>query len=275
MNPEFTGNDRVALTIEDNGVARVTLTRGDKLNALDPAMFEALLAAGQALFDLPGLRCVVLAGEGKGFSAGLDLATFQAVLGGPDTDRGALPLAQRTHGNANGFQQAALQWRKLPVPVIAAVHGVCFGGALQIAGGADVRVVAPGARLAVMEMKWGIVPDMGGFALWRGCVRDDVLRELTYTNREFSGEEALAMGFATMIDADPLQRALAMAQDIANRSPTAIRAAKSLFNRSADLPLDDILAAESFEQARLLGSRNQLEAVMSQAEKRAAVFVDP
>ncbi|MBV1690559.1 crotonase/enoyl-CoA hydratase family protein [Novosphingobium sp. G106] len=270
MNHEFAANDRVALTIEEDGVARATLTRGDKLNALDPAMFEALLATGRALFDMPGLRCVVLSGEGKAFSAGLDLATFETILGGD-----ALPLAQRTHGNANGFQQAALQWRKLPVPVIAAVHGVCFGGALQIAGGADVRIVAPDARLAVMEMKWGIVPDMGGFALWRGCVRDDVLRELTYTNREFSGEEALALGFATLVDADPLARALAIARDIARRSPTAIRAAKSLFNRRADLPLDDILAAESFEQARLLGSRNQLEAVMSQAEKRAAVFVDP
>ena len=270
MSHEFAANDRVSLTIEDDGVARVTLTRGDKMNALDLAMFEALLATGQALFDMPGLRCVVLSGEGKAFSAGLDLSTFEAALGGE-----ALPLVQRTHGNANGFQQAAMQWRKLPVPVIAAVHGVCFGGALQIAGGADVRVVAPGARLAVMEMKWGIVPDMGGFALWRGCVREDVLRELTYTNREFSGEEALALGFATLVDADPLARALAMAQDIARRSPTAIRAAKSLFNRSADLPLDDILAAESFEQARLLGSRNQLEAVMSQTGKRPAVFVDP
>jgi enoyl-CoA hydratase/carnithine racemase len=270
MNHEFAANDRVALTIEDEGVARVMLTRGDKLNALDLAMFDALLAVGQALFAMPGLRCVVLSGEGKAFSAGLDLATFETVLNGD-----SLPLAQRTHGNANGFQQAAMQWRKLPVPVIAAVHGVCFGAALQIAGGADVRVVAPGARLAVMEMKWGIVPDMGGFALWRGCVRDDVLRELTYTNREFSGEEALAFGFATLVDADPQQRALAMARDIARRSPTAIRAAKSLFNRSADLPLDEILAAESFEQARLLGSRNQLEAVMSQAERRPAVFVDP
>jgi enoyl-CoA hydratase/carnithine racemase len=270
MNHEFAANDRVALAIEQDGVARVTLTRGDKLNALDPAMFDALIAVGQALFDMPGLRCVVLCGEGKGFSAGLDLATFETILGGD-----ALPLAQRTHGNANGFQQAAMQWRKLPVPVIAAVHGVCFGGALQIAGGADIRVVAPDARLAVMEMKWGIVPDMGGFALWRGCVRDDVLRELTYANREFSGEEALAYGFATLVDADPLARALDIARGIASRSPTAIRAAKSLFNRSADLPLDEILAAESFEQARLLGSRNQLEAVMSQAERRAAVFVDP
>jgi enoyl-CoA hydratase/carnithine racemase len=270
MNVEFAANDRVSLTFEQEGVALVTLTRGDKLNALDPPMFAALLGVGQALFDMPGLRCVVLVGEGRAFSAGLDLATFETGFG-----EDALPLTQRTHGNANGLQQAALQWRKLPVPVIAAVHGVCFGGALQIAGGADIRVVAPCARLAVMEMKWGLVPDMGGFALWRGCVREDVLRELTYTNREFSGEEALAWGFATIADADPLARALALSQDIAGRSPTAIRAAKSLFNRSADLPLDEILSAESIEQQRLLGTRNQIEAMLSQSEKRPARFVDP
>jgi len=263
-------SDRVGATIDADGVARVTLTRGDKLNALDPAMFDALIAVGQALFDLPGLRSVVLSGEGKAFSAGLDLATFEEALGGA-----AAPLTQRTHGNANRFQQAALVWRKLPVPVIAAVHGVCFGGALQIAGGADIRVVAPEARLAVLEMKWGIVPDMGGFALWRGCVRDDVLRKLTYTNREFSGEEALAFGFATVVDANPVARAMALAQDIAQRSPNAVRAAKSLFNRSTELSLDDILVAESFEQQRLLGTRNQIEAMMSQTEKRPANFVDP
>jgi enoyl-CoA hydratase/carnithine racemase len=234
-------------------------------------MFDALLDAGRVLFDLPGLRCVVLSGEGKGFCAGLDLGTFKDMLEGAE----ALPLTQRTHGNANRFQQAALQWRKLQVPVIAAVHGVCFGGGLQIAGGADMRIVAPDARLAVMEMKWGLVPDMGHFALWGGCVRDDVLRELTYTNREFSGEEALGYGFATVVDSDPTARALTLARDIAQRSPTAIRAAKSLFNRSPDLPLDEILAAESFEQQRLLGSRNPIEAVTSQAEKRPARFVGP
>lgn len=270
MNFEFTTNDRVSLAIEQDCVARVTLTRGDKLNALDPAMFAALLGVGQALFDMPGLRCVVLTGEGRAFSAGLDLATFESGLG-----EGALPLTQRTHGNANGLQQAALQWRKLPVPVIAAVHGICFGGALQIAGGADIRVVAPDARLAVMEMKWGIVPDMGGFALWRGCVREDLLRELTYTNREFSGVEALAYGFATIVDDDPAARAMVLAHDIARRSPTAMRAAKSLFNRSADLASDEILAAESIEQQRLLGTRNQIEAVRSEAERRPARFVDP
>lgn len=270
MNHEFAANDRVALTIEEEGVARVTLMRGDKLNALDPAMFDALLAVGQALFDMPGLRCVVLAGEGRAFSSGLDLSTFEEALAGEGP-----PLTQRSHGNANRFQQAALQWRKLPMPVIAAVHGVCFGGGLQIAGGADIRVIAPDARLAVLEMKWGIVPDMGGFALWRASVREDVLRALTYTGREFSGEEALALGFATILDVDPLARALSLAQEIACRSPTAVRAAKSLFNRASDLPLDEILAAESFEQQRLFGTRNQIEAVVSQTEGRPPRFADP
>jgi enoyl-CoA hydratase/carnithine racemase len=267
MKHESAPGDRVRLALDEHGVAQVTLTRGDKLNALDLAMFDALLAAGAALLDRPGLRCVVLAGEGRGFSAGLDLEAFGAVLGDA-------ALVARSHGNANRFQQAALLWRKLPVPVIAAVHGVCFGGALQIAGGADIRVVSPESRLAVMEMRWGLIPDMGGFALWRGRVREDVLRELTYTHREFSGEEAHALGFATLLDADPLARALALARTIAARSPEAVRAAKRLFEHGAALPLDAILSAESIEQQQLIGTPNQIEAVASQRERRAARFVD-
>lgn len=270
MNHHFVPNDRVSLALDDSGVAQVRLTRSGKLNALDPAMIEGLLDAGQALFDMHGLRCVVIAGEGASFCAGLDLASFEEALG-PE----APPLAQRTHGNANRFQQVAMQWRKLPVPVVAAVHGACMGGGLQIAGGADLRVVTPDARLAVLEMRWGIVPDMGGFALWRGLVRDDVLRELTYTNRQFCGEEAVALGFATMVDADPLARANTIAHEIAARSPTAIRAAKALFNRYQDLPVDEILQEESFAQQRLLGTRNQIEAVRSELEGRPPQFVDP
>ena len=269
MKHEFRENDRVRLTVEADGVAQVRLTRDAKLNALDRPMFAALIEVGQALFEIPGLRAVVLAGEGRAFCAGLDLA----AMGSPNVSDG--PLTERTYGNANLFQQVALQWRKLPVPVIAAVHGVCFGGGLQIAGGADIRVVAPDARLAVMELKWGIVPDMGGFALWRGLVREDVLRLLTYTHGEFSGAEALRDGFATLVDEDPLARATAIATEIAARSPHAIRSAKSLFNRSPDLPLDQILAAESVEQQRLLGTRNQTEAEASQMERRPGRFVDP
>lgn len=269
MNYTFPANDRVSLDLSEDGIAIVTLTRAEKRNALDPDMFTALVQAGQALFDQPGLRCVVLTGDGPSFCAGLDLATFQDALDGQ-----AVPLTQRTHGNANLYQQAALQWRKLPVPVIAAVQGVCFGGGLQIAAAADIRVVAPNARLAVMEMRWGIIPDMGGFALWRGLVREDVLRELTYTHREFSGEEAVALGFATHADPDPLARALTIAREIAARSPAAICAAKALFNRALDMTTDEILREESLSQHKLIGSRNQMEAVLGQLEGRTPVFSD-
>ena len=262
--------DRVTIAVDAEGVAQVRLVRTDKLNAIDGAMVEALIAAGSALHGWPGLRAVVLAGEGRAFCAGLDLA---AMAGNSFIDEA--PLAERTHGNANRFQHIAVQWRKLPVPVIAAVHGICFGGGLQIAAGADIRVAAPDASLSVMEVKWGLVPDMGHYALWRGLVRDDVLRELTYTHREFSGEEAARLGFATHADTDPLARATAIAREIAANSPTAVRAAKSLSNHAAEHGFDAILVAESIEQQHLIGSRNQLEAVASQMQRRRGDFVDP
>ena len=263
-----TKSGRVSLTRDDSGVAHLRLTRADKMNALDPAMIDALLDAGAELSAMPGLRCVVLSGDGRAFCAGLDLAS----LGGGGAD--LLALSERSHGNANRFQQIAVQFRKLPVPVIAAVHGICFGGGLQIAAGADIRLVAPETRLSVMEMKWGIVPDMGHFALWRGRVREDILRELTYTHREFSGADAAAMGFATQSITDPLACAEALAAEIASKNPDAIRAAKALFNRSADASFDEILLAESVAQHGLLGTGNQIEAVRSQMAGRKGAFID-
>ncbi|MEH6684540.1 MAG: crotonase/enoyl-CoA hydratase family protein [Qipengyuania sp.] len=261
-------NDRVSIDLADNGVAQVRFTRGDKMNALDPAQFEAVLAAGEALRDMPGLRVAVLSGEGRAFCAGLDTSSF----GGEPA--GSAALVERTHGNANRAQEAAMTWRKCPVPVIAAVHGVCFGGGLQIASGADIRVVHPQTRMAVMEMKWGLVPDMGGYALWRGLVRDDALRELTYTNREFIGEEALQLGFATMLDEDPLAKANALAETIANKNPQAIRGAKRLFRVMHEEGEDAILLAESEEQDGIIRQPNQIEAVMAEMQKRAPVFTD-
>lgn len=262
-------HDRVSVTM-DGHVAHVLLDRADKLNALDDAMMDALIAAGQHLHGEKGVRCVVLSGAGRAFCAGLDLAAMTRLDQWEET-----PLTVRTHGNANRPQQAAMVWRKLPVPVIAAVHGVCYGGGLQIASGADIRIVDPDARLAIMEMRWGIVPDMGGYALWRGNVRDDILRELAYTHREFSGEQAVALGFATHADASPLARAMALAHDIAGKNPHAIRAAKSLSNRAPDLDLDQLLMAESHAQHELLGSANQREAVRAGMEKRQPDFLDP
>ena len=266
---DFPANDRVSIDLNEQGVAQVRLTRADKMNALDPQMFEAIIQAGRALHSMKGLRAVVLSGEGKSFCAGLDTASFVADLS-PD----APPLTERTYGDSNKFQQVATQWRKLPVPVICAIHGVCFGGGMQIASGADIRIAAPDARMAIMEMKWGLVPDMGGYALWRGLVRDDVLRELIYTNREFTGSEALTLGLATHLDTNPRERALAIARTIAMKNPHAIRAAKRLHAGMFERGTDAILMEESIEQHAIMRSRNQVEAVMAEMERREPNFED-
>jgi enoyl-CoA hydratase/carnithine racemase len=267
----ITSGDRVTIEIAD-GVAEVTLNRPDKLNALDPAMFEAIIAAGEGLSRTVGLRAVVLAGAGKGFCAGLDKDTFASIIAGGAPALG--DLAKRTRGLANDFQQAAYVWRTLPVPVIAAIYGVALGGGFQIALGADIRYVAPDARLAIMEIKWGIVPDMAGIALMRELAPSDVIRELAMTGRIFSGAEALTYGFATNLHADPLAAARSTAREIAARSPDAVRAIKRLLNASTDADSAAILLAESREQAALIGSPNQIEAVRAGMEGRPGRFAD-
>jgi enoyl-CoA hydratase/carnithine racemase len=270
--PSSPPGDRVKVEIAD-GVAEVTLNRPDKLNALDPAMFEAIIAAGEELGRAPGLRAIVLTGAGKGFCAGLDKETFAAIAAGGGGPTPA-ELAKRTHGLANDYQQVAYVWRTLAVPVIAAIHGVALGGGFQIALGADIRYVAPDARLSILEIKWGLVPDMGGVALMRELARADVIRELSLTGRVFSGAEALAYGFATSLHADPLAAARATAREIAARSPDAVRALKRLLNLASDADTAAILLAESKEQAALIGSPDQIEAVRAGIEGRPGRFAD-
>ncbi|KPF64651.1 crotonase/enoyl-CoA hydratase family protein [Porphyrobacter sp. AAP60] len=265
----MTANDRVAIELGEDGVAEVRFVRADKMNALDPEMFQRIIEAGSILQRMKGLRAVVLSGEGRAFCAGLDLSNFSRK---PAEDEPS--LTERTYGNANKFQQVSMQWRKLPVPVIAALHGVCFGGGLAIASGADIRIAHPDTRMSIMEMKWGLVPDMGGYALWRGLVRDDVLRELIYTNREFTGAEAQTLGLATYIDENPRERALAIARTIAGKNPHAIRAAKRLNAAMIDRETDAILLEESIEQHGIMRTPNQVEAVMSEMERRKPNFGD-
>lgn len=256
---------RVTMTVADH-VAQVRLSRPDKMNAIDPAMFDALIAAIDTLRDRRDVRCVVLSGEGRGFCAGLDMASMAA--GGGDID-----LTTRTHGDANRVQQVAWGWRTLPMPVIAATHGIAFGGGLQILAGADVRIAAPGSRFAILEAKWGLVADMAGFALWRD-VRGDVLRELAFTAREFDAAEALAAGFVTRIADDPHAAATALAHRIAARSPAAVRAAKRLANLSDEADASTILTAESAEQRALLGASDQREAVRAGLASEEPMFGD-
>jgi len=272
MQGERSPSDRVTIEVAE-GVAEVTLNRPDKLNALDPAMFDAIIAAGERLSRTAGLRAVVLAGAGNGFCAGLDKASFAAMAGGGARQRFD-DIVARTHGIANVWQQAAYLWRMLPVPVIAAIHGVAFGGGFQIALGADIRYVAPDTRLAILEIKWGLVPDMAGIALMRTLARSDVVRELAMTGRVFSGAEALTYGFATGVHDDPLAAARSTAKEIAARSPGAVRAIKRLVNAASDNDAAAILVAESKEQATLIGSPNQIEAVHAGMEGRPGRFAD-
>ena len=267
--------DRVRIEIDQHGIADVCLVRGDKMNALDFAMFDALTAAITRLKVEKGLRVVVLHGEGKAFCAGLDMGRMAKLNNGePGATRDLRP---RGHGIANAPQFVGLGWREIPVPVIAAVHGVAFGGGLQVALGADIRLVTADLKMSVMEIKWGLVPDMAGVVLMRGLVRDDHARELTYTGRIVLGDEAVQLGLATRVCADPLAEARAMAHALAQRSPSALRADKRLMNASSQVLADSaraLLQAESDEQVALMGQPNQLEAVRANLEKRAPVFVD-
>ena len=259
--------DRVTITMLEDGIADVRLVRADKMNALDAAMFSAIAEAIDRLKATAGLRVVVLSGEGKAFCAGLDLAAMQS--GGSGID-----LLARNHGIANLAQYVAWGWRELDVPVIAAAHGVAFGGGFQIFSGADIRIAHPDTRMAIMEAKWGLVPDMAGFPLWRTMVRDDILRELSYTNREFSGAKGKELGFVTHVVDDPRAAALELAKVIAIKNPHAIRGIKRLSNLTAHADDATILLAETTEQLKVIRKPNQVEAVMAEMQKRKPVFED-
>jgi enoyl-CoA hydratase/carnithine racemase len=268
--------ERVAVAVKD-GVADVKLNRAEKLNALDNAMFEALIETGRKLAGDRSVRAVVLSGEGRAFCAGLDFSGFAAMAGGDVSDASPRrnPLEREPGQPANFAQSAGYVWIQLPVPVIAAVHGVAYGGGLQIALGADIRVVAPDARLSVREIQWGLIPDMSGTQTLRHLLRQDVARELTYTGRIVSGTEALELGLATRVSERPYEDALELAGEIAGRSPDAIRAAKQLLTAAPVVSVEEGLLLEEKLQRTLIGGRNQVEAVQANMQKRAPEFTDP
>lgn len=260
------------VTETHNGIAVVTLNRPQKLNALDLEMFQAIAAAAEALANERSVRVVVLRGAGRSFCAGLDVSAFAAMAAG---QAGAGLLSRKDGQVGNLAQRVAWAWQELPVPVIAAVHGVAFGGGLQIALGADIRIVSPTAQLSVMEIQWGLIPDMSGTQTLRHLVRLDVAKELTFTGRIVSGTEAVTLGLATRSADDPFAAATALAGDIAARSPDAIRAAKTLWNAAVRSSVEQGLALEEKIQLSLIGRPNQLEAVRAKLEKRAPQFHDP
>ena len=270
-------SDRVLVDVRD-GVADARLNRAEKMNALDVEMFQRLQEAADEIAKDSSVRAVVLSGEGRCFCAGLDMSSFAAMAGGGSSERGGSgPLLTQTQAEspANFAQRAAWAWQELPVPVIAALHGVALGGGLQVALGADIRLVAPDARLSVLEIKWGLIPDMSATQTLRRLVRLDVAKELTFSGRMVSGTEAVELGLATRVADDPKAAAMELAREIASKSPDAIRAGKELLNQSVQLDLREGLSLEERFQRGLIGSENQVEAVKSNLERREPNFKDP
>ena len=259
---------RVTLSIE--GVtAIVRLNRPDKHNGMDISMIEALLATAKQLKKNRDIRAVILTGEGPSFCAGID--TKSMFSGGPMSAVLAfLPLLKPA---ANKYQNVSLVWRTLSVPVIAAIHGNCFGAGIQLALGADIRIATPDAKLSVMEAKWGLIPDMGGMVTLRDHLPRDVAFELTVTGRVLAASEAQALGLVTRIEADPLAAARALAAQIATRSPDASAAAKRLFRESWSASEYRVLAAERRWQLRMLLGKNQRIASLRNTGKPDAAYL--
>jgi enoyl-CoA hydratase/carnithine racemase len=267
-------NDRVSYSVE-NHIAHIRLIRTDKMNALDDAMISALIEAGEQLKADKSVRCAILSGEGRAFCAGLDMANFSRMAsgGGPSvTGKKSGRLAERTHGITNRPQHCAWVWREAPVPVIAAVHGVALGGGFQIMCGADIRYAAKDTRFSIMEIRWGLIPDMGTTHVMARLAREDKLKELALTGRIFEAPEAYETGFVTRVCDDPLAAAQETAELIAAKNPDAIVGIKELFNSQADRFAPEMLMQESVLQDDIIGATNQIEAVMAELEKRPAKY---
>lgn len=260
-------SDFVSLRVDDH-VAHVQLNRPSKHNALSYEMFGQIAEAGDRISADRSVRAVVLSGAGENFCAGIDTGIF-----GADFDF-ATALEPVDPSPANVFQRAAYVWREVPVPVVCAVHGAAFGAGLQLALGADIRLASPSASVSIMEVKWGLIPDLALSVLARYVSPQDKLRELAYTGRVLGADEALAAGLLTAVAEDPLAKAQETATAIAGRSPDAIRAMKRLFNEAWEMSPADSLRLEASLQIGVMGGENQREAVAANIQKRVPEFRD-
>ena len=265
-------SDLVTIDIQ-NGIADVRLNRAEKYNALSQDMFDAIIEAGQALASADDVSAVVLSGNGRGFCAGLDMASFASMSGGPRKPKSdADSLLAKDERPENRAQRPAMVWKQLPMPVISSLHGVVFGGGCQIALGTDIRIAAPDIKMSIMEIKWGLVPDMSITQTLRDIMPMDVAKELTFTGRILNGEQAKEVGLVTRVANDPLAAAMELAEEIAGKNPDAVRAGKALYEQAWHADARTGLELEAALQAQLIGTANQIEAVKANFEKRAPAF---
>ena len=258
-------SDLVTIDI-NNHVADVRLNRPEKMNALSWDMFDAITAAGQSLVENRDVRAIVLSGEGRSFCAGMDLENFSS---GGMSD----PFGDGRGGNwPNYYQAPAYIWKSIPAPVICALHGAAYGGGFQIAMGADIRIAHPDTKLSLMEIKWGLIPDMSASQTLRDLVPLDVAKELAFTGRVVNGQEAKDIGLVTSVNENPLESALEMAAVIASKNPDAVARSKYMFESTWRGDNLQGLAEEERLQTPVLMSPNQVESVMAAVEGRDANF---
>jgi enoyl-CoA hydratase/carnithine racemase len=264
-------NGVVRVTLGEDGLAEVCLNRPEKKNAWSLDMFDALAEAADRLAGEAGLRAVILRGEGGCFSSGLDLTVMQGFARDMEGLKHeiAAPLEREM---ANRFQKPVVAWQVLKVPVIAAIEGVAYGAGMQLALAADFRIATPAARFSIMEMKWGLIPDMGISQSLPRLMRADLAKELIMTARVFGAEEALALGLITRIAEDPVAAARGMAMELAQKSPDALAAAKRLVEAGWTLPPGEGLGLEARLQVDIIGGPNQIEAVMAAMAGRPPRF---
>jgi len=261
---------RVSLKIEQK-IAYITLNRPDKHNGLDKQMIIDLVSTAKKINKNKAIRCVILQGAGASFCAGLD---FNYVAKDPSMIMRFFLKLPWTKDNM--FQRVANIWRDLSVPVIAVVHGNCFGAGMQIILACDYRISTPDANLSILEMKWGLIPDMSGMVNLSRLTRLDIAQELTMTGRFFSGNEALEYGLVSKVSDSPLDDAILLAQKICQQSPDAIAATKYIFKKTWKKDTRLALLWERITQLRLLGRKNQRIAMkngLSKSEKKKD-FID-
>lgn len=265
---------RVSVTMHE-GIAHVRLTRPDKRNALDDAMFQAIAQAGERVKHDTSVRAVVLSGDGASFCAGLDFGGFQAMGSGNSGDGSATAAGSMKDGRITHLaQQICWVWQEVPVPVIAALQGHALGGGMQLALGADIRIAHPDTKMSMREVHWGLIPDMTGTLRLSRLVRDDVMKDLVFTGRIFPASEGATLGVVTRLSNDPVADAMVAAAEIAGRSPSAVRGAKQLINRLSNAGAAEHFAAEREIIFGLIGKPHQVEAITANFENRAPNFRD-
>ena len=253
---------RVTLTVDENGIAEVKLNRPDKLNALDMPMFRAIDKTINKIKKDTSIRVVIVSGEGNDFCSGLDI---KSVMKSPIA---AISLLLKwLPGNANLAQKVTAKWRKLPVPVIMAIHGRCWGGGMQIALGGDFRIATPDASMSIMEARWGLIPDMAGNTALTQLMSIDQAMKLAMTAETFTGQQALDYHLVTELNDQPIDAANSLAKQLIQRSPDVLAAVKKLYQRNWTKSQRSMLATESWYQVRILSGKNQKVAVAKEQGK--------